>query len=120
MEKMIQQNKKNKFGQYFTPKIVADFMIDLSEIPTNAKILEPSCGEGVFLDLLQKKGFNNLSAYEIDDTIAKEFPFVKYESFVTADIKEKFELIIGNPPYIRWKNLETELKNELIKNHLWN
>lgn len=120
MEKLIQQNTKNKYGQYFTPKIVADFMIDLADISNNAKILEPSCGEGVFLELLQKKGFSNLSAYEIDDTIAKQFPFVKYESFVTTDIKEKFDLIIGNPPYIRWKNLETELKNELLKNHLWN
>ena len=120
MEKLIQQNTKNKYGQYFTPKTVADFMIDLADIPINANILEPSCGEGIFLDLLQKKGFNNLTAYEIDYTIAKQFSFVKYESFVTADIKEKFDLIIGNPPYIRWKNLETELKNELLKNHLWN
>jgi len=120
MEKLIQQNTKNKFGQYFTPKIVADFMIDLANIPNNAKILEPSCGEGVFLDLLQKKGFNNLSAYEIDNTIAKQFPFVKHESFVSAIIKEKFDLIIGNPPYIRWKNLEPELKKELQKNYFWN
>ena len=120
MEKTIPLSTKNKYGQYFTPKSVADFMIELAVIPNNAKILEPSCGEGVFLDLLQKRGISNLSAYEIDHTIAKNFPFVKYESFITADIKEKFDLIIGNPPYIRWKNLETELKNELLKSHLWN
>ncbi len=120
MEKLKQQNTKSKYGQYFTPQIVADFMIDLATIPTNAKVLEPSCGEGVFLDLLQKKEFNNLSAYEIDNTIAKQFDFVKYESYVSAVIEEKFDLIIGNPPYIRWKNLETELKNELLKNQLWN
>jgi len=120
MEKTIIQNTKNKYGQYFTPKLVADFMIDLAEIPIHAKILEPSCGEGIFLDLLQKKHFKNLTAYEIDDTLAKKYNFVKYESFVTADIKEKFDLIIGNPPYIRWKNLEDFLKTELLNNHLWN
>ncbi len=120
MEKTITQNTKNKYGQYFTPKAVANFMIDLADIPMNAKILEPSCGEGIFLELLQQKGFNDLTAYEIDTSLAKRFSFVKYESFVTSDIKEKYDLIIGNPPYIRWKNLENELKNELLKNHLWN
>jgi len=57
---------KNKFGQYFTPEIVADFMIGLATISSESKILEPSCGEGVFLELFQKKGYENLTAYEID------------------------------------------------------
>jgi adenine-specific DNA-methyltransferase len=114
------QNKKNKFGQYFTPEIVADFMVGLSNIDCNSRILEPSCGEGVFLSILQQRGFGNLSAYEIDSKLGKLFPFVKRESFVSAIIEEKFDLIIGNPPYIRWKNLEEELKRELAENHLWN
>ncbi|HBK82379.1 MAG TPA: restriction endonuclease, partial [Flavobacterium sp.] len=41
-------------------------------------------------------------------------------SFVSAKIDEKFDLIIGNPPYIRWKNLEYELKQELSNNPIWN
>ena len=111
---------KNKFGQYFTPKIVADFMVGLADINVNSKILEPSCGEGVFLDLLQQKGFENVAAYEIDNDLATHFSNVRYESFVTAKINEKFDLIIGNPPYIRWKNLEDTLKQELATNPLWN
>lgn len=110
---------KNKFGQYFTPKIVADFMIELADVATDSKILEPSCGEGVFLNLLKQKGFENVIAYEIDTDLATTFSNVRYESFVTAKISEKFDLIIGNPPYIRWKNLEDELKQELMFNPLW-
>lgn len=116
----IKQNTKNKFGQYFTPKVVAEFMIDLAELTQKSKILEPSCGEGIFLELLQQKGFHNISAYEIDKDLAKDFSFVTYESFVSAKIDEKFDLIIGNPPYVRWKNLEEELKQELSSNTLWN
>ncbi|MBI4647862.1 MAG: N-6 DNA methylase [Bacteroidia bacterium] len=119
MEKTTIQNKKNKYGQYFTPKLVADFMIDLADIPKDAKILEPSCGKGVFLELLQQRGYKDIIAYEIETTLANKISFVKYESFVNANINEKFDLIIGNPPYIRWKNLEDELKNELLNNHLW-
>ena len=54
---MQDKTRKNKFGQYFTPEVVAEFMIDLADIKTNSKILEPSCGEGVFLSLLNQKGF---------------------------------------------------------------
>ena len=120
MELAIKQNVKNKFGQYFTPKVVADFMIEIADILPNSKVLEPSCGEGIFLELLQQKGYINLTAYEIDQELANEFSFVRYESFVSAKIEEKFDLIIGNPPYIRWKNLENDLKQELSTNVLWN
>jgi adenine-specific DNA-methyltransferase len=59
-------------------------MIEMANISKNSEILEPSCGEGIFLELLQQKGFKNLSAYEIDPELAKEFDCVKYESFVSA------------------------------------
>jgi adenine-specific DNA-methyltransferase len=120
MEITIRQSTKNKFGQYFTPKVIADFMIDLAHISADSKILEPSCGEGIFLKLLQDKGFNNLTAYEIDEDLARDFFNVRYESFVSANINEKYDLIIGNPPYIRWKNLEENLKQELSLNPIWN
>lgn len=120
MEIAIKKYSKNKFGQYFTPEVVADFMIDMADITTKSKILEPSCGEGIFLNLLQQKGFNNLTAYEIDKELAQEFSCVNYESFVSANIKTTFDLIIGNPPYIRWKNLEDNLKQELSTNLIWN
>ena len=69
MQLAEKQNTKNKFGQYFTPKVVADFMIEMANISQNSRILEPSCGEGVFLDLLKQKGFNNLTAFEIDKNL---------------------------------------------------
>lgn len=56
MELAVKQSTKNKFGQYFTPKVVADFMIEMADISEKSKILEPSCGEGIFLELLKQKG----------------------------------------------------------------
>ncbi|MDD4149422.1 MAG: N-6 DNA methylase, partial [Bacteroidales bacterium] len=119
---IVEEPAKNKYGQYFTPEIISDFMISLASISDNSRVLEPSCGEGIFLDLLLKKGINNLSAYELDkELIPNKFKdIIKNESFVSAKIDEQFDLIIGNPPYIRWKNLEEELKQELARNPLWN
>lgn len=112
--------EKNKYGQYFTEEVVADFMVSLILHDKSCPVLEPSCGKGIFLKMLQKNGFNNISAYEIDTELAKDFSQVKYESFISSPLDEKFDVIIGNPPYIRWKNLEPELKEELQQNTLWN
>lgn len=112
--------QKNKYGQYFTPNLIANFMIELADIGLESKILEPSSGTGVFLDLLQKKGFENVSAYEIDEDLAKRHDCTTNANFLSASIESEFDLVIGNPPYIRWKNLESELKDELSTNYLWN
>jgi len=118
MQTMLKETKN--LGQYFTPEHVADFMIGLSSVSRNAKILEPACGEGIFLKLLEEKGYKNALGYEIDKTLrAVAKSKILFESFVSADIKERFDLIIGNPPYIRWKNLNQALKEELASNLLW-
>ena len=117
---IIGENTKNKYGQYFTPEIVADFMLSLANIDKQSAVLEPACGKGVFLKLLEQKKYNNVTAYEIDSALAAEFEGIRYESFISAAIRKKFDLVIGNPPYIRWKNLEQELKDELACSHLWN
>ncbi len=112
--------EKNKYGQYFTEPVVADFMVSMISHDKDAKVLEPSCGKGVFLQKLADYGFGNTSAFEIDTALARDFENVKYESFISSPVSEKFDVIIGNPPYIRWKNLEEELKDELLKSTLWN
>ncbi|MBC6426859.1 MAG: N-6 DNA methylase [Ekhidna sp.] len=116
---LVKENGKNKYGQYFTPDVVAEFMIDLAEISPLSKILEPSSGEGVFLDILTQRRYKNITAYEIDRELGTQFDFIRHESFVPAPIDEKFDLVVGNPPYIRWKNLESELKDELSTSKLW-
>lgn len=112
--------KKNKYGQYFTVEDIAEFMVSLIKSDKEAKVLEPSCGKGVFIRMLQKHGYDHIRAYEIDKSLNNPYDLVEYASFVSSPLSEKFNVVIGNPPYIRWKNLEQELKNELAKSELWN
>ncbi len=112
--------RKARYGQYFTIAPIAEFMVSLVSKGKAAKILEPSCGKGIFLETLQRHGFSNVEAFEIDKSLALAYPNVKHESFLSAPTTDKFDCIIGNPPYIRWKNLEPELKEELTSSSLWN
>lgn len=111
---------KNKYGQYFTISVIADFMVTLISHSKQCRVLEPSCGKGVFLDKLVEQNFENLSAYEIDKTLGAKYDFIKFVSFLSVPTSEQYDVVIGNPPYIRWKNIEPELKVELESNTLWN
>ena len=63
---------KKRYGQYFTPQIIVDYMIFLSNIDKKSTILEPSSGEGIFLHSLKKMGYKNIVGYEIDRTLYKD------------------------------------------------
>lgn len=110
-----------ELGQYFTPENVADFMVGLIQgVARDAPVLEPACGEGVFLRALDRRGYRNLVGYEVDRGLRYDGPdCVRYESFVSADLGRKFAVVIGNPPYVRWKNLTAEAKRELRDDALW-
>ena len=117
-------DNKIKFGQYFTPKYIADFMVGLNTLNSkDIDILEPSFGEGVFIDSLKENGYRNIDGYEYDTSLTRYNVSsninVYYESFVTKYFEKKYDLIIGNPPYIRWKNLDINLKSELENYSLW-
>jgi adenine-specific DNA-methyltransferase len=113
-------NKKKQLGQYFTPNFVADFMLSLSSASKNSAVLEPSSGEGVFLDVLTAAGYDNVDAYEVDpEVVVGHKDKVKIQSFITLDTSKKYSLVIGNPPYVRWKNMSDEQKNELGSNRYW-
>ena len=73
---------KHQFGQYMTPSLVADFMVNLISHNNNATILEPSCGDGAFLLSLKNQNFTSVTACEIDNKIVNpNFP-VEITSFI--------------------------------------
>ena len=116
-------------GAYYTPLQLADAMVSLFASENIRSILEPSCGDGVFLESLKKAGkierLERLTAVEIDDKEAAKVSEILRE-YKNTEIKcsdffdyfdsnkdgEKYDLVLGNPPYIRYQYL-TEHQREL-------
>lgn len=131
-------SKKKINGVYYTPEYIAEFIVNhlennikLSEV---RNILEPSCGDGVFVkSLIQSNIFDatkqtNLFLVEKDKKeLEKAVELIKDKSskFILSIHKkdyldfhfknsEKFDLIIGNPPYIKREYLSKKQVEKCI------
>ena len=118
---LINEASKEKLrGGFYTPKDIADFILKWA-INGNKEmdILEPSCGDGVFLQIMKEKNipYNSISAVEFDETEYQKALSIDLEnSFIVNDdfhnycltTRDKFDLIIGNPPYIRYQYFSKE------------
>ena len=129
--KLKQDSSEQKLrGAYYTPKALAKKMLQLSPINPGMTVLEPSCGDGVFLECLDELGImdscKSITAIEIEDDEAKKvknhFKNKKNTAVTVSDFfdfyKEvlpntKYDVILGNPPYIRYQYLK-ESQREIL------
>ena len=88
---------KGQLGQYFTPQEIAKKMIGL--IKNKGTVLEPSCGNGAFYNLL--KDIHTTIGLEIDPAI-KCAGAIEMDYF---DWQEPVDTIIGNPPYVKYQHI---------------
>ena len=114
-------------GGFYTPEKIASFVLKFA-INRNKDydILEPSCGDGIFLEQIKKNNFDNksITAIELDpfeSSKAKKIN-LKNSEVITGDFfkfcnstKKRFNLVIGNPPYIRYQYFNKEQRNEAEK-----
>lgn len=96
---------KHSYGQYFTQEELTDKIVSKTlEYTENINsILEPSYGNGQFIKSLLKINPNfNIDAYEVDEEIFDPIQNSNciLSDFLFTEIKKKYSLIIGNPPYI--------------------
>ena len=87
-------------GQVMTPLDMAEQMVTLKR--NNGSVLEPSCGQGVFLNLLPEAKGCELIEELVPEGIRNR---VTIGDFLSADLEE-YDTIIGNPPYVRGRILD--------------
>ena len=116
-------------GGYYTPEPLADSIVKLFVDDVNKgniqSVLEPSAGDGIFIKSIQNylnlDKIGNITAVELLEEEAEKIKKITYnddtfnvmnrdfmEFYDQVALKEKFDLIIGNPPYIRYQYLTEE------------
>ncbi|MHA1540676.1 MAG: Eco57I restriction-modification methylase domain-containing protein [Alphaproteobacteria bacterium] len=100
-------------GQVFTPSFIVSKMINL--IKNKGRILEPSAGDGTFSKELSQP---NLTSIEYDKALAEKNNFIN-KDFFDYKLENKFDTIIGNPPYIRHQDITKKTKKHLEKNKIY-
>lgn len=114
--KLIKDASAEKLrGGFYTPEAIAEFVLRWGINGSNDfDILEPSCGDGVFLEQLKalNSKYNSITAIEFDKVEAKKADKIKlHDKQVINDdfhsycnhTKKRFDLVVGNPPYIRYQ-----------------
>jgi adenine-specific DNA-methyltransferase len=110
-------------GAFFTPSAIASFMAHWAVKNRSDTVLEPSCGEAVFLrqaaHRLHELGASKRDAsmqihgVELHEESAREagrqlaaegFTVdVAVGDYFETDVAQRFDAIIGNPPYVRYQ-----------------
>jgi adenine-specific DNA-methyltransferase len=114
--KLITEATSEKLrGGFYTPELIAEFILRWGiNGSTDFDILEPSCGDGVFLEQLKilKSKYRSITAIELDEIEAlkannidlgnKQIINDDFHTYCNGTL-QRFDLIVGNPPYIRYQ-----------------
>ena len=114
--KLIENATAEKLrGGFYTPEPIAEFILRWGiNGSTDFDILEPSCGDGVFLEQLKglKSKYKSITAIEFDEIEAQKAEKIglKNKQIINDDFHtycnntlQRFDLVVGNPPYIRYQ-----------------
>ena len=93
-----------ELGQVFTPDFIVAEMLQLRK--NFGRILEPSSGAGAFTNNIP-----NCISIEIDEKYCSNGTL--NIDFFDYPVSEKFETIIGNPPYVRYQDISIATKNKI-------
>lgn len=123
--KLIKNASSEKLrGGFYTPEPIASFILKWGTRGNrHQRILEPSCGDGVFLERLQKDRYpyTSVTAVEFDKTEANKARElnVRRATVINDDFHvfcnttpERFDLVVGNPPYIRYQYFKRDQQKE--------
>lgn len=98
-------SKRKESDYYATPRNAINSLLEKYHIAEpQEKILEPSAGNGIIIEALRDFGYtNDIYAIEIRgeerETLLRHTKHVSIQNYLDVDTKQKFNVIIGNPPF---------------------
>ncbi len=98
-------SKKEKvFGQYWTPYYLARFIVEFCSKLTRGRdiLIDPACGEGVFLKAGSDFGFKRIVGIDIDPNVVsrlEDFELRIMNALEETGFEGKCDVVVGNPPF---------------------
>jgi adenine-specific DNA-methyltransferase len=125
LENLVENKKQT--GSYYTPKTISEFIVNYlskkTSLMCSISILEPSAGDGSFVGaVFNDSAFcskvtrllaiekNSVEAKKISQHTKSKALKIQCGDFLLFDkqYSQKFDIVIGNPPYIKKKNLSED------------
>ena len=95
-------------GQVFTPPDIVNLMLSLRA--RDGRVLEPSAGDGAFSERI-----DGCVAIEFDPRVARQC--MRVGDFFAYPASERFDTVIGNPPYVRFQDIPPDTRARLDMAH---
>lgn len=123
------QTKQKLRGGYYTPLDLAAFLVRWINGIKPTRVLEPSCGDGAFFIEAAKwlhrisvtgfeidpseasKAFNTGREFGLDDLTVRNEDFLGWAASRLGKNCDKFDAVLGNPPFIRYQYLPPVFKD---------
>lgn len=102
----MNQHQQTRLGQHFTPDNIVAKMLELRV--NSGRVLEPSAGTGAFLRKLEP----DTVGIELDASLNDD-PRIQHQDFFAYATSNRFDTIIGNPPYVPFKQIRESTKRLL-------
>jgi adenine-specific DNA-methyltransferase len=140
MENVIDKKVTDKLrGGYYTPPAITEFICNWAITKPTQKVLEPSCGDGNFIEAAIKrfleigvsksklfglvqgvelingeaeKSKARAEKYGLNSTTIVNSDFFSFIS--DANGEASYDVVIGNPPFIRYQNFPEEHRDKAI------
>lgn len=113
-----ESSSRDEMGAFYTPDAIADYMLERVVDKNKSTMLEPSFGDGAFIKAALNHSItpNNLTGIELDKAACNVVLGsglgskcqIENKNFFDFSIRKKFDLAVGNPPYVRIRRLRGE------------
>lgn len=114
-----------RYGRFYTPPGVVDLTLSLTELQPTERLWDPTCGDGAFLRRAAGMGHpqDSLFGHDLDKQAIAEAQRALPDAHVrSSDLFELspestglFDVIAGNPPYVRVERLGSGRRMELTQ-----
>lgn len=130
MNDKSKQTTEKLYGVFYTPYEIVDFLSNwATEDFQRIEVLEPSAGDGRFVEYIVSKNKDaSITAVEIDSVECEKIRKINNTKVINDDfynfyesVKDKgiqYDVVIGNPPYIRYQFLseeQREYQSDILK-----